>query len=55
MDVAKDVWSRRKKKKQDRLPEAKGALNEADVGNLMVVDEPVEPPRVSLIRRVSIF
>lgn len=55
LDVAKDVWSRRKKKKQDRLPEAKGALNEADVGNLMVVDEPVEPPRVSLIRRVSIF
>lgn len=31
-------------------------MAEADVGNLpMVVDEPVEPPTVSLIRRVSIM
>lgn len=55
LDLAKDVWQRRKKKKQERLPEAEATVTEVDVGNLpMVIDEPEAPP-VSLIRRVSLM
>lgn len=48
LDLAKDVWQRRKRKKEERLPEVESAMIEMDV-----VPTVIELPRVSSIFSVS--
>lgn len=49
LDLAKDVWQRRKKKKQERLPEAENTMIEVDVVPMVI-----EIPSVRLFNLFNI-